>query len=346
MTPSKILLVRLRRIGDVVMTTPAVTLLKRHVPSASLTYLVEEPYRRLIEGNPAIDRVIAVPAKQSRGDLFRLIRGIRKDRFDALLDFHGGPRASWITWLGGAKLKVGYAIRGKRYLYDIRVSRGGPDGPVHSVVNHANLVRAFGAEFSPEDIPPLVLPDPTPAEIARVAGLLGEVGLGASGADKLAVLHVGAGNKFRDWGAGHMVELVELLSSIPGTWVALIGSDADKPAEARVMDGAPGRTFSLVGRLNLIEIRDLVRRAALFVGPDSGPMHIAASTPTPIVAYFGPTLPAHFAPWRPRGEPTIILEKPLPCRPCPQHRCPTNDFRCLLSIAPAEVFAACRRFLV
>jgi ADP-heptose:LPS heptosyltransferase len=346
LTPSKILLIRLRRIGDVVMTTPAVALLKTHAPSASLTYLVEEPYRRLIEGNPAIDRVIAVPAKQSRGDLVRLIRGIREDRFDVLLDFHGGPRASWITMLGGAKLKVGYAIRGKRYLYDIRVPRGGPAGPVHSVVNHANLVRAFGAEFGPADIPALVLPDPILAETARVAGFLGDAGFETSGADKLVVLHVGAGNKFRDWGTGHIVELVKLLSKIPGTRIALIGSDADKPAEAQVLESAPGRTFSLVGRLNLMEIRELVRRAALFVGPDSGPMHIAASTPTPIVAYFGPTLPAHFAPWRPRGEPTVILEKLLPCRPCPQRRCLTNDFRCLLGITPEEVYAACRPFLV
>jgi len=328
------------------MTTPAVALLKTHVPSSSFTYLVEEPYRRLVEGNPAIDRIIAVPAKQSRGDLLRLIRGIREDHFDALLDFHGGPRASWITLLGGAKLKVGYAIRGKRCLYDIRVPRGGPDGPVHSVVNHANLVRAFGAEFGPADIPPLILPEPLPAETARVAEFLGAAGLGTSGSDRLVVLHVGAGNRFRDWGAGHLLELVKLLSKIPGTKVTFIGSDADKPAEVRILEDAPGRTFSLVGRLNLIEIRELVRRAALFVGPDSGPMHIAASTPTPIVAYFGPTLPAHFAPWRPRGEPTVILEKPLPCRPCPQRRCATDDFRCLLGISPEEVYAACRPFLV
>jgi ADP-heptose:LPS heptosyltransferase len=346
LTPSNILLLRFRRIGDIVMTTPAVVLLKEHFPSAALTYLVEEPYRRLVDGNSALDRIIAVPAKQSRSDLARLIRDIRTDRYDALLDFHGGPRASWITLLGGARLKIGYAIPGKRFLYDIRIPRRGPNGPVHSVVNHANLVRALGAMFGPGDIPPLDLPDPRPEEKARITGLLHEADVEPAYGEKLVALHIGAGNKFRDWGSGSIVKLITLYAGLPRVRVGLLGAETDKPAEEAILREAPGRAFSLVGRLNLIEIREVVRRAALFVGPDSGPMHIAASTPTPIVAYFGPTLPAHFGPWRPGGEPTVILEKSLPCRPCPQRRCETGDYRCLLEITPEEVFAASRPFLV
>jgi ADP-heptose:LPS heptosyltransferase len=351
----KVLLIRLRRIGDVVMTTPAVALLKEHFPGASLTYLVEEPFRRLVEGNPALDRVIAVQAKQGFGEFAGLVRELRKERFDVLIDFHGGPRASWITFASGARLKIGYAIRTKGFLYDVRVPRAGDGGaPIHSVRNHVNLVRALGAEIADGDIPPLVLPAAKPEEAKRVAGIVRDAGAMAGpasgsdaskGAAKLVVLHVGAGNKFRDWGTENIAELVKLLAGVPGVKVALIGAEGDRKTEDEVRRAAPDAVIPLAGRLNLIEIRELIAQAALYVGPDSGPMHIAASTATPIVAYFGPTLPAVFAPWRPGGEKTIILEKALDCRPCRQRECITDDYRCLRTIAAAEVFAACNSLL-
>jgi ADP-heptose:LPS heptosyltransferase len=372
----KVLLIRLRRIGDVVMTTPAVALLKEHFPGASLTYLVEEPFRRLVEGNPALDRVIAVQAKQGFGEFAGLVRELRKERFDVVIDFHGGPRASWITFASGARLKIGYAIRTKGFLYDVRVPRAGDDGaPIHSVRNHVNLVRALGAEiadggggpgFRPgvrfhrtrpwclatgeyEDIPPLALPAAKPEEAERVAGIVREGWAMASGAGKgaakLVVLHIGAGNKFRDWGTENIAELVKLLAGVPGVKVALIGAEGDCTTEDEVRRAAPNAVIPLAGRLNLIEIRELIVRAALYVGPDSGPMHIAASTATPIVAYFGPTLPAVFAPWRPGGGKTVILEKALDCRPCRQHECITDDYRCLRTLSPADVFAACNSLL-
>jgi ADP-heptose:LPS heptosyltransferase len=353
--PAKILLIRLRRIGDVVMTTPAVALLKRRFPGASLTYLVEEPQRRLVEGNPALDRVIAVPARQGAREFAGLMREIRRERFDALIDFHGGPRASWITFASRARLKIGYAIRRKGFLYDLRVPRTGEGGaPIHSVRNHVNLVRALegastgGAAIADADIPPLELPAARPEEAERVAAIVRETGAGAwaDGAPKVVVLHIGAGNAFRDWGAPNITELVKLLTGVPGVKVALIGAEGDRGREEEVVRAAPpGTVLPLAGRLNLIEIRELIARAALYVGPDSGPMHIAASTATPIVAYFGPTLPAVFAPWRPGGGRTVILEKALECRPCRQRECVTADYRCLRAIPPADVFAACRNLL-
>jgi len=342
---SNILLIRLRRIGDLVMTTPAVTLLKNHFPGVSVTYLVEEPFRRLVEGNPNLEKVIAVPRGQKTRDFFSLIRSVRREKFDAILDFHGGPRASWLTFLSGAGLKVGYAIRGKGFLYDVRIPRGREGGHVHSVVNHANLVRALGAQFSDADIPPLFLPEAKPEEASRVADIVSEAGARGKARGKTVALHVGAGNRFRDWGVSNILGLVALLSRIPETKIFLIGGNDDQEIARTLLGSAHEAVTSLVGRLNLIEIRELISRVSLFVGPDSGPMHIAASTPTPIVAYFGPTLPEVFAPWRPSGGKTVILEKSLECRPCRQVQCATEDYRCLQTITPEEVFAASARFL-
>lgn len=339
----KILLVRLRRIGDVVMTTPAVALLKKYLPDASLTYVVEEPWRRLVQGNPDLARVISVPAKQKLLQFIAFLREFRRERYDVLLDFHGGPRAAWICLFSGARTKIGYEIKYRKFLYDIRVPRGNKEGPVHSVENHANLVRALGFNFEKADIPPLVVPDPSEEEAARVRALLKKAE--TEGA-KLVVLHIGAGNRFRDWGVDQLAPLLGLLSALPGVKPVLVGTEADQETERRILRAAAGPILPLSGRLSLPELKFVIGRAALFIGPDSGPMHIAASTQTPIVACFGPTLPAHFGPWRPNGAPVVIVEQNLPCRPCRQRECVSGDFRCLRSIPPQAVFDAGRTFLI
>ncbi len=347
--PADILLLRLRRIGDIVMTMPAAALLRTLLPRATLTYLVEVPYRRLVEGHPDVDAVIAVPEKQNRREFLKLLRAVRRRRFDVLLDFHGGPRASWITAFSGAGTKIGYALPGKGWLYDVRVPRRADEGTLHSVQTHAHLVRGLGLEFADADIPPLRLPDPTPAEKSRLDAILTETGLAAG---RFMVLHIGAGNAFRDWGEDRCAELIgRLRSRDAGLGMALIGGPADRSRQdvllarlAPPAGGTPGRVIGLAGRLNLIETKELIARAVLFAGPDSGPMHLAAATPTPIVAVFGPTLPAHFSPWRAENR-SLLLQKELDCRPCRQRTCLTSDFRCLRTIASEEVAAACLRFL-
>ncbi len=350
MTPRSILLVRFRRLGDIVLTTPAVALLKRGFPEASLTYVVEEPYRRLIEGHPLIDRAIVVPVKQKRPDFIRFIHSLRKERYDALLDFHGGPRASWIALFGGARLKIGHAIKSKGLLYHKTAPRRGTDAPIHSVETHAGLVRALGMEFGKDDIPALSLPPATPEEIVRIDALAAEISPERAGRIPLplVVLHIGAGNAFRDWGEENIASLAALFLEIPGIAVASIGGAGDQSRESRLAERLSSRRFfPLCGRLDFIEIRELIGRSALFVGPDSGPMHLAASTGTPLVVYFGPTLPAVFGPWRPglNSANTVILQTELDCRPCRQHECVTGDFRCLRAITPDAVFSASRPFL-
>ena len=315
----KVLLIRLRRIGDIILTTPAVRALRTALPRAELVYVVEEPYRKLVEGNPDIDRIIAVPKGASRREFLALARALRKEGFDAVIDFHGGPRAFLLALLSGAKVKAGYDVKYRGFLYDVRVPRAPKQGRIHSVANHVNLVRALGVAVG--EMPGLVLP----------RGQVSTFQLSGP----YIVLHIGAGNRFRYWGTDNLVRLVRLLGETPGTRVALIGGAEDKAAEAEILGRAPG-TLSYVGALDLAGTAELIRQATVFVGPDSGPMHIAAAVGTPIVAWFGPTLPANFAPWKPAGGARII-EKDLDCRPCKQRTCVHGDFRCLQLITPEEV---------
>ena len=334
----KILLIRLRRIGDVVMTTPAIAALKQALPGASLSYIVEEPYARLVQGNPNLDNVIALPPGQNFVGFLRFCRQIRREKYDAVIDFHGGPRASVLAFLSAAKLKVGYELKYKNFIYDIRIPRSRRDGYFHSVESHLNLVKALGLAVG-EPPPPLFIPPAQKEEEEKVERFWTENRLAGA---KVAVLHIGAGNEFRDWGADNFIELANRLTGLAGVRIILVGSAKDLEKEEEIQRKSRMPLLSLVGKANLIELREVIRRASLFVGPDSGPMHIAAATSTPIVALFGPTLPENFAPWQAKA---ILIQKDLECRPCKQRRCLTEDFRCLRSIEPTEVYEACQKFL-
>lgn len=340
-----ILLIRLRRIGDIIMTTPAVTALKKCLPDASIDYVVEEPFRRLVEGNPNLNEVLVLPSRPKAREFLRFVRAIRRKNYDAVLDFHGGPRASLLTFLSGAKLKIGYRIKYKSFIYDMRLPRSRKDGYFHSVENHLNLVKALGL---PIDVPPpLYLPAATEEEVTRVERFWEENALGRA---KAVVLHIGAGNEFRDWGVSNWTQLIRRLSVIPDIKFILVGAEADKQRASEIIDERREKSrdkstslpISAAGRFNLIELRELMAKASLFVGPDSGPMHVAASTATPVVALFGPTLPENFAPWQAAAE---IIQKDLDCRPCKQRRCITEDFRCLRRIEPEDVAKACLKMM-
>lgn len=319
------------------MTTPSIAALREAFPKAFISYVVEEPYKELVEGNPSLDKVIVLKRKQRIKDFFKLTGQIQKENYDVVLDFHGGPRASLISLLSGAKLKLGYRIKYRNFIYDIKLARGAKSGHLHSVENHLNLVKALGVSIA---IPPLLsLPQARATEVEKVKKFIERYQLEGH---KIITIHISAGNEFRDWGVDNLVRLSELLTQKPGIQIVLVGASQDLKAEEEILKKSKACLYSLVGKLNLREVRELISRSALFVGPDSGPMHIAATTSTPIVALFGPTLPAHFSPWRAKA---FLIEKNFDCRPCKQRRCSYKDFRCLRTITPEEVFQACLKFL-
>ena len=333
----KILIVRLRRIGDIIMTTPSVSALRKGFPDAFISYIVEEPYRELVEGNPDLDKIIVLEKNQSKRDLFNLIRQIRKEKYDVVLDFHGGPRASLITLFSKAKLKIGYRIKYRNFIYHIRLPRKPEDGHFHSVENHVNFVRALGINV--ESPPPLCLPPAKKTEAEKVKNFIEENRLEGN---KIIAIHISAGNEFRNWGVDNWIRLTDLLAKRTGIKIILIGASEDKEANKEILKKSKNSHFSLVGKLNLREVRELISLSSLFVGPDSGPMHIAASTSTPIIALFGPTLPENFAPWKAIAT---LIEKKFDCRPCKQRGCIHEDFRCLRKIKPEEIYQACLRFI-
>jgi heptosyltransferase-1 len=333
---NKILFIRLRRIGDIVMTTPALEVVNKSLPEAEISYIIEAPYKTLLEGHPCIDNLIVIPEGLKTRDFISFLKDIREQTFDAVLDLHGGPRASWITLFTKSNIKIGYKIKYKSYIYDIRIPRSYENKNIHSVENHINLVKALG--LSVKNIPHLSLPEATPSEKERVAQYLAFF---TKTNNKIVVLHISAGNIFRDWGQENLFKLLDLFTQGPESAFILIGSIEDQIRADEVEKKAAVPVLSLCGKLNFRELKEVIHRSSLFIGPDSGPMHIAAATSTPIIAFFGPTLPAHFSPWKAEAK---ILSRAYDCIPCKQVNCRYN-FRCLSSITPEDVYNASLTYL-
>jgi len=350
----KILLIRLRLIGDVVFTTPLIRALKRAYPDAHLTYLVEPQALAVVRENPHLDEVIVAPRRSGvarLADDLRLAGRLRREHYDIVLDLHGGPRSAWLAWLSRAPVRIGYEIPGRTWMYTRAVARPRVLRRRHSVVNQWDLLEAIdgwpsGGPSPARDAVEMSLDRGADAQVARRLEAAG-----VTAAHELVVVHVSAGNPFRRWPEPAFVALVSgLARGSAARRVVLSSGPSDREAAAKIGAaarqslGAAADRILDVGEFDLAELRALIERSRLFIGGDSGPLHIAATTSTPIVGIYGPTEPARSAPWRDPRFPTESVEiAGLPCRPCDQRVCEPGDFRCLTTLKPEDVLSAAMR---
>jgi lipopolysaccharide heptosyltransferase II len=354
--PTKILLVRLRLIGDVVFTTPLIAALKRTFPNAHLAYVVEREAAPIVSRNPQLDELIVV--EKSRGwrrirEDAKLALRLRRTRFDLVLDLHGGPRSALLTLASGAPTRIGYDIQGRRGFYTRRVHRPRGLHPRHSVLNQWDLLTAIPGwpNTAADPVRDAVFMAVDPEADARVARRLADAGV--RNGDTLIVVHVSAGNPFRRWPESAFVRLVaSLAGQSPDRRLVLSSGPSDRAASARISSaardelGAAASRIVDCGELDLAELRAVVERSRLFVGGDTGPLHVAATTSTPVVGIYGPTLAERSAPWRDPAIATVSVHvEGLPCRPCDQRVCAPGDFRCLTTLQPEIVIAAAERLL-
>jgi ADP-heptose:LPS heptosyltransferase len=315
---------------------------------------VEPQAAPVVTANPHLDEVIVTPLLRGAARLREdaaVARRLRRARFDAVIDFHGGPRSSLFAFASGAPRRVGYSIAGRSWMYTTRVARPRGYRPRHSVENQWDLAEALLPEIGrpTRDADPVEMRE-DPATSGRVGRRLEALAIGPS--HELVVVHVGAGNEFRRWSEPAFADVVaSLASERPNRRIILTtgpaqASRAEEVRRLALARGAPPDAVVAVCDLGLDELRGLVARARLFLGGDSGPAHVAATTATPMVVLFGPTTAEVWGPWRQPGASTAVVDAgPLPCRPCDQRVCEPGDFRCLRGIDAAAVTAAARRLL-
>jgi ADP-heptose:LPS heptosyltransferase len=236
-------------------------------------------------------------------------------------------------------------------MYTQAIARPRQLRPRHSVENQWDLLAALGIP-PPDRVEDAVEMAADPAATKSVEGRLAQAGLASE--SSIVVIHVSAGNPFRRWPTDRFADLAaRLVVADPRRVVVLTSgpsesgaADAVGVAARATLPPALASRVARCGEFDLAALRALVDRAALFIGGDSGPLHIAGTTRTPVVGLYGPTLPIRSAPWRDPGIPSESVEVAgLSCRPCDQRNCVHGDYRCLATLSADAVLAAAERVL-
>jgi heptosyltransferase I len=355
----RILVLRLERIGDLLMSLPALHALRARAPQAGIDLVVgswNAPLARLVEGVDAVETMDAPWLARGAGGsgwpaLLRQARGWRARRYDLAINLEGDIRSTVIMSRAGARWCAGFGMAGGGPLLDDDV---GFDQRSHTAVNGVRLVQAAFGELPARQVWPaegreaaarlpraaLTIP---PAALARADALLAAAA-GAPANRPLVGLHIGAGRAVKEWPPERMAEAGAWAVRERGAALVLTGSAADRAAADQVRRALPpsATVVDTVGGADLVALAAVISRLSLLITPDTGPMHVAAAVGTPLVALFGPSSPDR---WGPLTQDARIVRVDLPCSPCnrirnPPARCQGHTPDCMTGILAGRVIEA------
>lgn len=331
---SRILVIKLKQPGDVLVSTPVLQALKEAWPEAEVSYLVPRGTEDMLADHPGLAGLYVLDRRRgSWQEAWRLIKELRRRRFDLALELSGGDRGAFFAFMSGARERVGFARPRQPFwqrfgLFTTLLLR--PPVKMHMVEQNLEAVRALG--IRPEN-PRLQFFWNESAE-GKIAAWLARQGLSPK---EFAVMHPGAGWRFKCWTPAGYARVIEALMGDRGLTVVLTGSRAahEQDLLKEILKECRVQPLNLAGMLTLKELGALIARARFFFGVDSAPMHLAAAVGVPAVALFGPSGVFNWGPW---GEGHLVIQKDWDCAPCGKDGCEGGKVsRCLVETDPYEV---------
>jgi ADP-heptose:LPS heptosyltransferase len=360
--PARILLLRLERIGDLLMALGAIRAVREHAPDARIDLAVgswNEAIARLIPGIDLVETVdapwLARGADGGYRVLVRAARAWRARGYDLAINFEPDIRTNLLLAFGGAPARIGFSSGGGAAALTSAIAY---DPRRHTAENALRLVQvAFGAPLEDaerwrERPASLELPDDAVAAgRALLERAASEAGIEPSRLVRapLVGIHASGGREIKQWSPARFAAVAASLHQSEGAITVLTGGPGDRAVVDAVRAALPPGTpaIDLAGRADLVTLAGALRHLALLVTGDTGPMHLAAAVGVPLVAIFGPSDPARYAP---AGERARIVRVSLPCSPCnrirlPPARCVGHVPDCLDRIGADAVLAPARELL-
>lgn len=277
----RILVVRTDRVGDVVLTTPAMKALRDHFPGVHIAGLVSPVTAPLLRGNPCIDEVIVDDRKREHKGLrgfFRLLRRLRRGRFDLAVVFHTKRRTNALCFLAGIKHRLGYRNNKYGFLLNHPVNDDRAQGTRHEIQYCLELLRPLGVEGgSLQTFVPL-----EPEAVEWVHQLFFRETLLAP----VAAVHTGASDPSKQWPAECFAEVIRHLAEKRRCRIVMIGTADQETLVSRIREWVDVPVLDLTGRTSIAQLAALLKHCALLVSNDSGPVHLAHAVQTPVVSIF------------------------------------------------------------
>lgn len=316
----RILVTRLRYLGDVILTTPAVAALKSRYPEARIDYLTEDPYGPVLRGNPHIDEVIT-----TGGTFFRTVAKLRKRRYTAAIDLFYNPRSAWLLYLTRIPVRLGGSRRWRKRLYTHNFTV-----PAHirsAVSHHIHPLRLLGV-VERGLLPRVYLDD---GELEKGGMLLEKISDRSKG---VVAIHCGGTWEAKRWSPGNFAVLADMISDRMGKSPLLITGPGEEGIAGEVQERSKGD----LPALPVMPIRTLasvLQHCDAVVANDGGVMHLSVALGRPTVGVFGPTESDIWFPYEGEG-PFAVATLKEECAPCHRHEC--EDPKCLEGMDPDFVF--------
>jgi len=322
--PERLLIVLLGAIGDVVCGMPLAQRLRRGWPHTRIAWAVEPPAAPLLETHAAVDEVIVFRRGHGLAALIEFLSAVRVSRPELTLDLQRHFKSGLTSWWSGAPRRIAFNTQNSRE--GNRLFNTESIAPVRELTPKLSQFLRFADALGVAEAPVTFGLAATAAERESMAPLLAAAG------ERFAALYVGSTWPSRQWLPGQTAELCRELHA-RGLGVLLVGGPADEAFAQRVLAAGAGDVVNSIGQTSLRQVIAIMERAEVAIGPDSGPMHIAAAVGTPVVALFGATSPERSGPW---GWHHLVLRSDVPCAPCYLSNCPIDQL-CMELISPAMV---------
>lgn len=328
----KILVIQLRQVGDVLLTTPALRILRTHYPHSHITFLTEKASAPLVMNNPHLDEVLIRNRSSSWREELKLIRQIRRQQYDLVLDFFRNPRSGWLTLLSGAKYRVAIHHPLRAFFYNITPKI--QTGRDYAVLDKLKLLKAIGLEG---DLTPPHLDIPEEAEVYIEKFLVTQ---GISRWDFIITISPTSRRPHRKWIPEKYAQLADWLVETYGAKIVFVWGPGEKEEVISILKKCH-YPHTLACPTDLLQLAALLDKSQLHIGNESAPRHIAVARGTPTLTILGPTNEVNWT--YPSPFHRVVYES-VPCRPCEKKTC-AYQMECMRYLTVEKVAGVCKELL-
>lgn len=337
--PEKILIIRTDRLGDVILSTPVIKNLRIAFPNSYLAFMCRPYTKEALEGNPDLDEIIVYDKYGQHKNFLSSLKfafSLRKKKFDWAIILHPTNRAHLLTFLAAIPFRIGWNKK-MGFLLTKKIPHQKQKGEKHEMEYTLDILRRLNIPITDKNT---YFPIKEKNQ-KRVEEILNQEGIPPG--EKFIVIHPCASCPSKRWPPEYFSQLIKLLNKKSSLKVIVIAAQSETKFTKEIITQNP--VIDLSGKLSISEIGSLIKRAAVFISNDSGPVHIASAVNTPVIAIFG-RKNAGLSPvrWKPLGEKSFYFHKDAGCVYCLAHNC-LKKFLCLKKIKPEEVAEKALSFL-
>ncbi|MFH0731369.1 MAG: lipopolysaccharide heptosyltransferase II [Candidatus Omnitrophota bacterium] len=331
-----ILIIKISAIGDVVLSIPSLSALRKHFNKAKIVMVVGAKARKIVSNCPYVDELVIFDDAHQKGKLKKVLdiaTGLRREHFDMVIDLQNNRTSRLLGFLSMAPRRIGF--KNKRLDFLLTDKADGAKLKVSPVEHQFVLLRSLGIQSAPGGLELF----PSESEQQKIDKVLQNEWVG----EKQILIGINIGSSVnwhtKRWDTDNFIKLCRKFSQ-EGVRVVITGSDDDTRIAEKVISLTETKPINMVARTTLMELASLIKRCNLFISGDSAPLHIACAVSTPCIGLFGPTdSNRHLVP----SGSVVSIQKQLPCSPCYRRMC--KNAKCMQMISVDEVFEAAMKML-